>query len=367
MKLNTLNEVDWSGFRPTNISRAYSEAEVELQEDEDSLDEVWDEFNDKVNMTASELEQWSENPCSRQASVDPEAVIERNLRLLSKNKEDWTDSDIEDAKRTISFISRMIPNEPEEPRDGPHGCPSEWAISLLNWAYNPFESIPETPDNDDLEDVERIEMQDFKFEENQKVEWDSSGGMARGVVRDRTNDQCYDASIDGDVKVCGTQEDPAYLIELYDDEEEELTGTMVAHRESTLSEASFELGAEEKLMRPNYEFEPVPTQVLYDNRERAQQRAENIDLEGVHTHKFGGGQTMYMPGDTHSEWMAFIRGKKGKNVRDDQKSPTRMGGETVRGAEEVFNSQDMKESEEEESNAVRTEPSTIHEISGEDE
>lgn len=367
MKLNTLNNVDWSQFRPTNISRAYSESEVELEEHEEDLEEVWNDFQDAVNMTASELERWSGNPCSRQASVDPEAVIKRNLRLLSKNKSDWTDNDIKDAKRTISFVSRMKPNEPDSPRDGPYGCPSEWAISLLNWAYNPFESIPSIPENDDLEGVEKVEMQDFKFREDQKVEWNSSGGKAQGVVRDMTIDQCYDASIDGDVEVCGSEDNPAYLIQLYDDEAGELVDTMVAHKESALSESSFELAAEEKLLRPNYEFEPVPTQVLYDTRERAQQRAESVGLEGVHTHKFGSGQTMYMPGDTHSDWLDFVRGNKGKNVRDDQKRPTRMSGETVRGAQEVFNSQDMSENREEEGNAVRTEPSTIHEISGEDE
>jgi len=36
--------------------------------------------------------------------------------------------------------------EPDDPRDGVHGCPSKWAISLLNWAYNPFDSIPDVPE-----------------------------------------------------------------------------------------------------------------------------------------------------------------------------------------------------------------------------
>jgi hypothetical protein len=47
-------------------------------------------------------------------------------------------------------------NEPENPRDGSFGCPSNWAISLLNWAYNPFDSIPETPENEELDDVEEL-------------------------------------------------------------------------------------------------------------------------------------------------------------------------------------------------------------------
>jgi len=126
----------------------------ELQED---LDEVYSEWSDTVNMTASELRRWSGNPCSREASVDPEAVIERNLNLLETNKSEWTEDEIEDAERTVSFINRMRPNEPDDAREGPFGCPSEWAISLLNWAYNPFESLPNQPDNDDLDEVEELQ------------------------------------------------------------------------------------------------------------------------------------------------------------------------------------------------------------------
>jgi hypothetical protein len=131
---------------------------VELEVDSEELDEVYSDWSDAVNMTASQLRRWSGNPCSREASVDSEAVIERNLNLLETNKSEWGEDEIEDAKRTISFISRMSAdaNEPENPRDGSFGCPSNWAISLLNWAYNPFDSIPETPENEELDDVEEL-------------------------------------------------------------------------------------------------------------------------------------------------------------------------------------------------------------------
>jgi len=129
------------------------DVEIELEEDDRSKDEVYSEWNDHVNMSAGDLKKWSKNPCSRQASVDPEAVIKRNLRLLERNKEDWTSNDVEDAERTISFISRMKAQQPDSPREGPHGCPSEWAISLLNWAFNPFDSVP-SPSSEVREDLE---------------------------------------------------------------------------------------------------------------------------------------------------------------------------------------------------------------------
>lgn len=142
---------------------------VELEQHGDELDEVYAEFSDAVNMTAGQLRRWSENPCSREASVRPTFVIRRNLRLLSRNKEDWTADDIADAKRTISFIERMSAQRPDNPRDGPvEGCPSKWAISLLNWAYNPFDSIPDVPD--EMEPVDEIRLADDEMVDTRRVE-----------------------------------------------------------------------------------------------------------------------------------------------------------------------------------------------------
>jgi len=121
---------------------------------EHELDSVYSEWQDTVNMTAGQLRQWSENPCSREASVRPSFVIRRNLRLLEKPKSEWTQNDVEDARRTISFINRMSAQRPTAPRDGPNGCPSPWAISLMNWAYNPFDELPSVPE--EMEPVEEI-------------------------------------------------------------------------------------------------------------------------------------------------------------------------------------------------------------------
>lgn len=147
----------YSDLRPMN---GYGDGHSMDEMADADLDDVYEEWNEHVNMTADELRRWSENPCSREASMEPVAVLKRNLRLLERDKDEWTDNDIEDAQRTISFISRMSDseNEPDEPKNGPHGCPSEWAISLLNWAHNPFDSMPDHPDNDDLDEVDAVEL-----------------------------------------------------------------------------------------------------------------------------------------------------------------------------------------------------------------
>lgn len=105
-----------------------------LESKAEDLDAVYSKYKEVTNMSYSELMAWSQTECSKKASLD-RSPIERNLRLLSKPKSEWTSKDISDANRTISFVSRMKGAEQGEP--AAKGCPSKRDISLKNWAYNP--------------------------------------------------------------------------------------------------------------------------------------------------------------------------------------------------------------------------------------
>ena len=74
------------------------------------LDIVYRSYYRSTNMSYSELLRWANNPCSNQASLD-RGPIKRNLILLSTPKSQWTDREIEWAKKTISFIARMRKNK----------------------------------------------------------------------------------------------------------------------------------------------------------------------------------------------------------------------------------------------------------------
>jgi len=102
--------------------------------DQEELDEVYASWRESVNMSASELRAWRDNPCSRKASLNPTAVIDRNLRLLETKKADWDGTHVRSAKRTISFIARMRRMEQGDPVGD---CPSKRDISLKNWAFDP--------------------------------------------------------------------------------------------------------------------------------------------------------------------------------------------------------------------------------------
>ena len=110
---------------------------VDKAVDPEELDEVFAKWRASVNMSASDLKAWRETECSRKASQNPTAVIDRNLRLLETKKADWDGTHLRAANRAISFIARMKNMEQGEPVGD---CPSKRDISLKNWAFDPGKS-----------------------------------------------------------------------------------------------------------------------------------------------------------------------------------------------------------------------------------
>jgi hypothetical protein len=101
---------------------------------QEEIDETFTEYKKSVNMSYSELKRWSENKCSRKASLGRDA-INRNLKLLSKKKADWTSNDATEARKAIAYIARAI-KQPQG-KDVSKECPySKNYIALKNWAYD---------------------------------------------------------------------------------------------------------------------------------------------------------------------------------------------------------------------------------------
>ena len=160
----TVSDERWvpSTMVPAEIGALSSPDSIAVEEskavDPDRLNDVYSSWRALVNMSASQLESWSKNECSKRASLDPKAVIARNLRLLRTNKADWTSKDIKDANRAISFISRMKGMPKGEPVV--QGCPSKRDISLKNWAHNPdksSKSLGEVLTKEDLEELRGVD------------------------------------------------------------------------------------------------------------------------------------------------------------------------------------------------------------------
>jgi Protein of unknown function (DUF3140) len=98
------------------------------------------EFQEAVNMTASELER-------RLATEESKAVGDKDegestghesgrriVRLLKKNKGDLTDADYEHMRNVVGYVHRHLAQRPS----GDVGD-TRWRFSLMNWGHDPLE------------------------------------------------------------------------------------------------------------------------------------------------------------------------------------------------------------------------------------
>jgi hypothetical protein len=116
----------------------------------------------------------------------------------------------------------------------------------------------------------------------QKVSWNSSGGTARGIIREIVRE----GNVSGiPVKITGTKEEPAARIEIVDDEGKP-TGTMVGHKLSTLRKAQY-------------------ANDVFTTEAEAVSRSMDLGLEGVTHVSDYNGQAVFMPAESHEAYLAF--------------------------------------------------------------
>ena len=103
-----------------------------------SRDEIWDEWQDRVNMSPSELEDWLETDEAKSVgdSDDAESTGHESGRKIVKikrtNKGDLSDDQWDWMGKVVGYINRHCAQVPDDPKD------SDWAYSLKNWGHDPF-------------------------------------------------------------------------------------------------------------------------------------------------------------------------------------------------------------------------------------
>jgi hypothetical protein len=103
-------------------------------------DNIYADFKEQVNMTASELEKWLDTEESKsvgQDSGDGTSIGrksgERIVEILRKKKADLTDADDAHMHKVHSYISRHLAQGPEKDVEN-----SRWRYSLMNWGHDPL-------------------------------------------------------------------------------------------------------------------------------------------------------------------------------------------------------------------------------------
>jgi hypothetical protein len=102
-------------------------------------DDVWTEFHERVNMTASQLRHWLESDESQEVGDfkggDESTGHQSGRRivdLLGKKKSDLTDDDLAHMHKVTGYIGRHLAQRP----DG-DVTRTRWRYSLMNWGHDP--------------------------------------------------------------------------------------------------------------------------------------------------------------------------------------------------------------------------------------
>ncbi len=106
----------------------------------DDKQQVIEEFEEAVNMTPKELEEWLEPDESKSVGQsdggDESKGHESGRRIVEikrKKKSDYTDDDVEHMKRVNGYVKRHLGQGPDkDPED------SKWRYSLMNWGHDPL-------------------------------------------------------------------------------------------------------------------------------------------------------------------------------------------------------------------------------------
>ncbi len=102
------------------------------------LDDVWDDWQDAVNMTRKELDDWLETDESTSVGQgEGESTGHRSgrriVQILAKNKGDLTDADVEHMRKVVGYVHRHLKQRPSGDVED-----TRWRYSLMNWGHDPL-------------------------------------------------------------------------------------------------------------------------------------------------------------------------------------------------------------------------------------
>jgi hypothetical protein len=102
--------------------------------------QIIQEFDESVNMTPKELEEWLQTEESKSVGQSDgggeskgHESGRRIVEILRKNKPDYTDDDVAHMKRVNAYVRRHLG---QGPKNDPEN--SRWRYSLMNWGHDPL-------------------------------------------------------------------------------------------------------------------------------------------------------------------------------------------------------------------------------------
>jgi Protein of unknown function (DUF3140) len=102
--------------------------------------QVVEEFDEAVNMSPKELEEWLETEESKEVGQKDGRSESKGhesgrkiVEILGKNNSDYTDEDLDHMRKVVSYIHRHQAQKPNSDVED-----SKWRYSLMNWGHDPL-------------------------------------------------------------------------------------------------------------------------------------------------------------------------------------------------------------------------------------
>ena len=113
--------------------------------DSDEAKDIRSEFDDRVNMTRKQIEDWLDTDESKSVgqpggsggdTVGRESA-RRIVKILDKKVADLTGEDLAHMKKTNGYVSRHLKQKPDTSGDDELRG-TDWTYSLKNWGHDPL-------------------------------------------------------------------------------------------------------------------------------------------------------------------------------------------------------------------------------------
>jgi Protein of unknown function (DUF3140) len=105
-----------------------------------SEEQVMEKFEEAVNMSPKELEEWLETEESKEVGQKDGGGESKGhesgrkiVEILEKDESDYTDDDIDHMRRVVSYVHRHQTQQPKGDVED-----SNWRYSLMNWGHDPL-------------------------------------------------------------------------------------------------------------------------------------------------------------------------------------------------------------------------------------
>lgn len=106
---------------------------------QDAVAEVWDDWQDAVNMAPTEIEDFLETEESQsvgdtggEGESTGHKSGRRIVEILRTKKDDLTDADAAHMRKVVGYVHRHLAQRPSG-----DVADSKWRYSLMNWGHDP--------------------------------------------------------------------------------------------------------------------------------------------------------------------------------------------------------------------------------------